>query len=150
MYEEVLPASTQLIWECLSQDTLHLRINEVKVSFLFQAGAHLRDYDLWRGVRIASTDALIAMKLNAVAGRGERKDFIDLYCVCQEYLDFDEMLERGFTLLPNLNRYHVLRSLIYFDDAEQTPPLRLKRIYDWEEIKRFFTSHVKKYLKELK
>lgn len=210
MHEEILPASTKLVWECLrpiadtrqfvlaggtalalrfghreSQDldfftdepfgglqlenslrdslkasdeleivgrdenTLHLRINSVKVSFLYQAGAHLQNYDLWRGVRIASLDTLIAMKLNAAAGRGDRKDFTDLYCVCQEGLDFGEMLERGFALLPNLNKYHVLRSLAYFEDAERTPPLRLRRSYDWEDIKRFFTAHVTKYLRDL-
>lgn len=132
------------------ENTLHLRINHVKVSFLYQAGVHLQNYDLWRGIRIASLDGLIAMKLNAAAGRGDRKDFTDLYCVCQEGLDFGEMLERGFALLPNLNKYHVLRSLVYFDDAEPSPPLRLRRSYDWEDIKRFFTVHVTKYLRDLK
>lgn len=129
------------------KDTLHLRVNQVKVSFLFQAGKHLEGYDLWNGVRLASIDAIAAMKLNAVAGRGDRKDFIDLYAICQEVMDFDEMLERGFELLPNLNQYHVLRSLVYFEDAEQTPPLRLFREYSWQEVKNFFNRKVSKYLR---
>lgn len=130
------------------KDTLHVRFRQVKLSFLFQAGKHLAAYDLWNGVRIASIDAIVAMKLNAVAGRGERKDFIDLYTICQDVMDFDEMLRRGFALLPNLNRYHILRSLVYFQDAEQTPPLRLFRDYSWSEVKQFFSRKVTRYLSE--
>ena len=58
------------------------------------------------------------------------------------------MLERGFALLPNLNQYHVLRSLVYFQDAENTPPLRLNREYSWIEVKRYFTEKVARYLKK--
>jgi hypothetical protein len=130
------------------KDTLHLRLNDVKLSFLFQAGHHFDSYDLWNGVRVASIEAIVALKLNAVAGRGDRKDFIDLYAVCQEVMDFEAMLERGFALLPNLNQYHVLRSLVYFQDAENTPPLRLNREYSWIEVKRYFTEKVARYLKK--
>ena len=128
------------------EDTLHIRYNEVKISFLYQAGEHLQEFELWRGMAIASQNAIIAMKLNAVAGRGERKDFVDLYAVCQAGLSFEKMLLSGFPLLPNLNRYHVLRSLTYFEDAEETPPLRLFREYSWEEIKRFFREQTRHYL----
>lgn len=85
-------------------------------------------------------------KQNVVAGRGERKDFFDLYTICQEVMDFDDMLRRGFELLPNLNRYHVLRSLNYFQEAEQTPPLRMKREYSWVAVKEFFSRKVTSYL----
>jgi hypothetical protein len=148
LYEKAPESSDLEIIFQEPRDTLHLRFKGVKLSFLFQAGQHLDTYDLWNGVRVASVAAIVAMKLNAVAGRGERKDFIDLYTVCQEVMDFEEMLERGFALLPNLNRYHVLRSLVYFQDAEKTPSLRLNREYSWTEVKRFFTEKVTRYLKK--
>ncbi|WP_240984892.1 nucleotidyl transferase AbiEii/AbiGii toxin family protein [Acididesulfobacillus acetoxydans] len=56
---------------------------------------------MWNGVRVASIDAIVAMKLKAIAGRGERKDFIDLYTICQEGMDFDEMLRE---LIENTNK----------------------------------------------
>jgi len=111
------------------KDTLHLRINGVKVSFLYQAGGHLTEYYEWNGLRIAAIDAIIAMKLNAVARRGERKDFIDLYTICQEVMDFKEMLQCGFSLLPNLKQYHVLRSLTYFQDGEYSSSSFISGVY---------------------
>lgn len=69
------------------------------------------------GIRIASKADVSAMKINAIKGRGFRKDFYDL----------NELL-KDFSLKEILDNYRekyqvndleiVLRSLIYFVDAE--------------------------------
>ena len=41
---------------------------------------------------------------------------------------------------------HVVRSLTYFDDADEEPPLHLLIDVDWEEIKRNLVDRVKELL----
>jgi hypothetical protein len=42
-----------------------------------------------------------------------------------------------------LNLYHVLRSLIYFEEADQEPDPKMTEGSDfsWEEVKSFFLTH---------
>jgi len=63
---------------------------------------------------------------------------------------FEEILPKGAidtipSLLPDINYHHVLKSLVYFEDAESDPmpPMRPDtRGWKWEEIKLFFESQI--------
>jgi len=87
------------------------------------------------------------MKLSAIAGRGTKKDFYDLYFICQEIplpILFSR-LEDKFG--PGINRYHVLKSLAFFADAEDDPePVLLKKT-EWNQAKEFFARETPKLLK---
>ncbi len=50
------------------------------------------------------------------------------------------------TKFLNRNTGHVLRSLTYFDDAENDQPLRLVTPVDWDRLKTDFRSWVKALL----
>lgn len=75
------------------------------------------------------------MKLAAVAQRGSRKDFVDLFA-----------LRRQVTLARALRAFgkkygtrdvgHVLYALSYFDDAEREPMPRMLKPWTWADIKR--------------
>lgn len=43
-------------------------------------------------------------------------------------------------------RYHRLRALAYFDDAEQEPMPDMFVSFDWNEAKRFFTAEATRLL----
>lgn len=80
------------------------------------------------------------MKVAAVSHRGAKKDFIDLFTICKNGKSLEELLN----LLPkkfpgaDINFYHTIKSLSYFDDAEreQMPIMRDK--ISWDAIKEFF------------
>jgi hypothetical protein len=80
------------------------------------------------------------MKIAAIAGRGSRKDFIDLYAI----LRHGHSLQALFDLLHTKyakrrgNAYHLLKSLSYFEDAEREPLPRMLEPFDWNECKNFF------------
>ena len=85
--------------------------------------------------------------------RGTKKDFIDLYFLSKNGISIDrafEYYEKKYKALAN-NAYSLVRSLSYFDDAEQMemPDMILK--INWEEIKEFFRKEVvtlaEKYLR---
>ena len=87
------------------------------------------------------------MKLDSVSTRGARKDFIDLYFICQK-IDLRSLLKIFAKKYKNINfnLLHILKSLIYFRDAEKDPqPLMLKKL-SWVKVKKFFQQEVKKIL----
>lgn len=92
---------------------------------------------------LASTEDLLCMKLAAIAGRGARRDFWDLHALL---LSLNYGLEPALALY--LQKYpvedvgHVLKSLVYFADAEQEPfPSQLSASH-WVEVKAYFQRKV--------
>lgn len=74
------------------------------------------------------------MKLEAITNRGSRKNFIDV-AVLLEQFSLRNMLELYHRKYPQGLTLHVLRSLVYFEDAEETDmPLMLKPLA-WEAAK---------------
>lgn len=91
---------------------------------------------------IADPEDIAAMKLSAVAGRGSRKDFVDLYVYAREVAPLERVFEqfrakyRGIRVDP----YHLLRSLTFFEDAEAEAMPEVVRPVTWDEVKAFFRA----------
>ena len=81
------------------------------------------------------------MKLAAIARRGIRRDFWDLYVLCQGTLTLAEALDAYLARFGKVasDGYHVVRALTYFDDAEREPvsPAGMTDRL-WEKIKESF------------
>jgi len=95
---------------------------------------------------LASREDIVAMKLAAIASRGSQKDFIDLWLLMTRYWPLSDCLEFYRKKFAARDIGHVVRSLTYFDDADEEPPLRLLIDVDWEEIKRDLVERVKELL----
>ena len=85
---------------------------------------------------ILSEPDIVAMKLNAISTSGQRiKDFIDIYFLIDKY-DLKTMLSFYCGKYNQKNDLLVLKSLIYFDDVEESewpvmirePDLKLKDV----------------------
>ena len=86
------------------------------------------------------------MKINAIEGRGSRKDFIDVYMLLKKY-SLDEILGFYKQKYPNYSIFRALLSLTFFEDAErESMPIML--IDDsWEQMKNNILSVVEEYQK---
>jgi hypothetical protein len=96
------------------------------------------------GFGLAGLSDIAAMKLEAAAGRGSRKDFIDLYFLCRQFdlrdiFRFFSEKYRGAGADP----YHRLRALAHFDDAEAEPTPDMLMPVDWAEVRRFFETRAR-------
>jgi hypothetical protein len=49
----------------------------------------------------------------------------------------------------DINYYHILKSLVYFDDAENEPEIDLLLPFNWEEVKNFFIKNIQELEKYL-
>ena len=84
------------------------------------------------------------MKFTAIAGRGTKKDFIDLYWIGQNIIS----LEKLFSFFDKkygktYNQYHILKSLTYFEDAEKDKKPKMLKPVKWEEVKNYFLKEEK-------
>lgn len=84
--------------------------------------------------RLASIKDIGAMKLNAISGRGTKKDFIDLFYLLKLY-SINDLFDFYNEKFDDGNLFLVKKSLTYFDDAEPEPMPVMKEKIKWEEIK---------------
>ena len=122
-----------------SPETLHLHVSTTKVSFLGYHYPMLFPTHQYGGVSVADPRDIGAMKLTAIASRGTKRDFVDLYVLAKKY-GLDDLL-RAFQQKfagTEYNPLHILKSMIYFADADKEPMPNLLRSIAWDDIKQFF------------
>jgi hypothetical protein len=129
-----------------AEDTLHAVVEGIRLSFLRAEAPLLFDGTHYRGIEIADPQDIVVMKIVAIGGRGSRKDFVDLYF----YLRGGGSLEAAFELLRrrftevDYNEYHLIKSLVYFDDAEAEPMPRMLRGVAWDDLKKTIIEEVRR------
>lgn len=125
---------------------------KARFSFLYYQYPLLFTPQNYLGVNLAHLKDIGAMKIAAISDRGTKRDFIDLYFLCQEnILELKEALslyDQKFKTLGQ-NKIHILRSLTYFDDAEQENMPKMIKEVNWENVQEFFIKEVKKISKEI-
>ena len=109
-------------------------IDGIKVDFVEYNFELIEPIKIIDGIRLVSKKDIAAMKLNAIAGRGSKKDFVDVYQLLKDF-SLSEMLTFYAQKYPNGSEFMVLKSMLYFDDADNEPdPIMLRRI-TWNQIK---------------
>ncbi|MEJ0103327.1 MAG: nucleotidyl transferase AbiEii/AbiGii toxin family protein [Bacteroidota bacterium] len=97
------------------------------------------------GIRMYSREDIAAMKLNAICGRGVKKDFYVIYSLLQQF-SLKEMLEFYDYKFKSDNSWMALRSLQYFEDADgQEVPELISPFPNWEEIKKYLINEVNNF-----
>jgi len=91
------------------------------------------------GGHLASVEDIGLMKLDALLARASRKDFHDLYAICQR-IPLRKLLDYAPQKYPNVRDFEsqVVRRLAYFEHAEQEEPVPLIQDVPWETVKRYF------------
>lgn len=129
----------------IAENTLNLYLDSVKLQFLYYPYTLLEDFQKWENLRISSIIDIACTKLLTISSRGSKKDFIDLYCILQQFsLDalFIQLEEKYKNV--EYNYPHILKSLVYFVDAEAQPMPKMHIPLAWEEVKKTITDRVKK------
>lgn len=126
--------------------TLNASLDGVKISFLRYDYAQLCPYVVFENVNLADERDIAAMKIDAASSRGSKKDFIDLYFLLEKYSLVELILffEKKFSDIK-YNKLHILKSLVYFSDAEAEPmPMMLKEV-SWQKVKEKISQEVLRF-----
>lgn len=125
--------------------TLHGSISNVRMTFLEFRYPLLKPLVHWKEMNcsLASLEDLACMKLSAIAQRGARKDFCDLYALGMKHFKLQEMLDlyRQKFNIPDIG--HVLYGLVYFDDAENERMPKMLWDVKWMDVKKTIQGWVK-------
>lgn len=133
-------------WRVLEEKdgTVHGLMGRVRVSFFWYDVPLVKPVIRWGALRIASLEDIGLMKIVAIIGRGSRKDFVDLYTICQR-ISLSRLLTLGRRKFRDSRDFSLqaLKALCFFKDAEQEPALVMVKPISWEGMKAFFTHEVK-------
>ncbi len=130
----------------ITDGTLNCFFQGVKLQFLHYPYALLEDLIEWNEIYLSSIIDIACTKLVTISMRGSKKDFIDLYMILQKnslevvFAKLDEKYQK-----VQYNAPHILKSLLYFADADQQPMPRMHRSLAWDEVKNFITKEVKDF-----
>ena len=125
----------QIIGE--EEGTVNGMLDNVKVSFLRYKYELIFPLVAMGKVNLADERDIAAMKIDAMSSRGSKKDFIDIYFLLKKYslkelIGFFEKKYEGI----NYNKLHILKSLVYFEDADNEPMPKMTEEIDWEDVKK--------------
>ncbi len=117
-------------------------VEDLKIDFVSYKYPLLEPPETVEGIRMFSLRDVIGMKLGAITNRGAKKDFYDLYTLIQ-HLGVSSLIETYRQKYPGHDPMIVLRSMIYFEDAEdEDEPENLTDV-TWEGIKEFIVQAVR-------
>ena len=129
------------IYQCIVQG--------VKVDFVSVKDPFLNPVQLLDNIPFADTKDLIALKLNAVKGRGVKKDFWDLAKLL-EFYSLENLFQFYHDRYSYDDTFAVIRSVIYFDDAESTIDPESLDGMTWDEVKNTIVRAFDDYYKNIR
>ncbi len=142
LFTEILKEKGETTILSQSSKILIYVINKIKVDFVDYNFQLLEPVNVIDGIRLVSKKDIAAMKLNAIAGRGSKKDFVDVYQLLNDF-SLSEMLTFYAQKYPNGSEFMVLKSLLYFDDAEIEPDPIMLIPATWSQVKERIHFEVK-------
>lgn len=141
----LLTAYGQLQIISTSKNVKVFTIDGIKVDIVNYDSAWIDECVEHDGLRLASVEEIAAMKVRAIVGRGTRKDFVDLYYLLQQF-SMSHIMELFRKKYPEMNDFMVIRSLTYYEDAEQAPMPRMLTDVPWETMKEHINECVMQIL----
>lgn len=119
-------------------------IQNIKVDLVYSSAKVISEFEIMDGIRFWGLRDIVAMKLNAIYGRGSKKDFWDLDEILSRY-SMDEIVGWFFQKFPTAFEEGLFMSLVYFDDAENAVDPGCLKGKNWQHIKKRIEREVRNY-----
>jgi len=142
--QRLLEKEFQLEEITIDSGTLNCYADKMKLQFLFYPYKLLEDPTVLEGISVSSVQDIACTKLLTISSRGSKKDFIDLYFIFELFSlpELFELLKKKYSE-QDYNLLHILKSLVYFDDAEGQPSPRMHKEVSWITVKNVIGQNVK-------
>lgn len=128
----------------IAEGTLNVFLENVKLQFLHYPYSLLEKPKLWNGILVSSVIDIACTKLITISMRGSKKDFIDIFLILKQF-PLPELfikLDKKYSNV-NYNHTHILKSLVYFNDADNQPMPKMHIPLNWNEVKNDIIEKVK-------
>lgn len=153
-FEELTVANRLKDLGKFEQDTINWRtvmgtFEGAKFSLFYYEYPLVDEMVEYEGIQMVQPPDISAMKLLAISDRGARRDFVDLYWM-RNLFSLEQVFAWYGVKYGRLEerKYHLLRGLQYFEDAEkQDMPVMFKQV-DWGEVRQYFEDEVARLSKQ--
>ncbi|MFH1233939.1 MAG: nucleotidyl transferase AbiEii/AbiGii toxin family protein [Patescibacteria group bacterium] len=142
--EKILNDKGEWITNAISKGTIFGVLSRTKMSFIaypyFKPAEKMRNFGT---VSLLTPPDIAVMKIIAISQRGKKRDFFDLYWICQNIESLRNSIlkvHKQYSVRQNL--IHILKSLVYFNDAESDPEPKIYFDASWRKVKSFFTKEI--------
>lgn len=142
--QELVDAIKDVATLTILKESPHIHIyliDGIKVDVVNYKYPWLDEVLLKQGIRMASFKDIAAMKITAIVGRGTKKDFIDIAFLLRRF-SLDEILSFYSSKYNDGSIFMAMKSLAYFDDAENEPMPDMFVNQSWEQIKEYILSKI--------
>jgi len=130
---------SKVIYQCIIQN--------VKVDFVSVKDPFLNPVQMIDEIPFADTKDLIALKLNAVKGRGVKKDFWDLARFLRDY-SLNDLFQFYYNRYSYDDSQALIRAIVYFADAENTIEPESLDGMTWVKAKKIITESFDNHFKD--
>ena len=130
-------------------NTIKGSINNIKIDIIAHRYPLVKKPLVEEGIAMLDLQDIIAMKLNAISGNGQRvKDFIDVFYLLRLF-NLEQMIDFYQKKYQQYNEAVVLKSLVYFEDIDfsEWPVLLSEPNLKWGAIKNKLENTVNSYMK---
>ena len=147
-----LSSSSDLKIKLNKDNTIFAELFKAKISFIaypfFVPKQNITKYGV---VEILQPIDIAVMKIIAISQHGRKRDFFDLYWCAQNLESLEKTIKRLPVQYPSVahNYHHILKSLMYFEDAEEDPEPVIFFEINWKEVKNFFKKEIPVITKKL-
>ncbi|OHA21460.1 MAG: hypothetical protein A2849_03305 [Candidatus Taylorbacteria bacterium RIFCSPHIGHO2_01_FULL_51_15] len=130
-------------------NTLYGELFKAKVSFIaYPFFIPKQKYLQYGSINILQPIDIAVMKIVAISQRGKKRDFFDLYWCAHNLEPLLEIIKRLPEQYPSVahNYNHILKAIVYFDDAESDPDPEVNPDVNWKKVKEFFNKEIPRIL----
>lgn len=156
-YEDFLPSRLRdvlmekgiLSVENMDKGTFIGEFNNTMMSFFHYPYPLIKEKEEYNGLYIANWADIACMKIDSISSRGKKRDFIDLYISINKGAVNLEDILNWFKLKykeVHFNIAHIIKSISFFEDADNDPIPEMLIDIDWDKVKEFFITESKKIL----
>jgi hypothetical protein len=131
-----------------TQNTNIYLINGIKVDLVNYPYPWLEEAKCENKLILAGKKDIAAMKIAAITGRGSKKDFTDLYFLLKEF-SLKEILDFYKLKYYDASELMALKSLSFFDDADEEEDPIMLTSFNWSEAKKEITQKLIQYMQNL-
>ena len=119
-------------------------VNNVRVGFYGYGYSLMKPLVEMEGLRLASIEDIALMKLDTLLSRAARKDFYDLYFICNQ-IPIRYLLDLAPEKFPSVRDFEaqVVKRLVFFDSAEKDIDPPLLKTVTWQAVKDYFVLQAK-------
>jgi len=133
------------VTEVEEKNTIYGQLFGTKVSFIAYPFFVPKQKFLWHGsVRVLHQIDIAVMKITAISQRGRKRDFFDLYWCAKHIEPVEDSIKKLKVQYPSIahNYHHIIKSLVYFEDAESDPDPEIFFDATWDTVKNFFVTEI--------